>query len=129
MPLRYLTAPAIWHMGWSQGRHNPQRAVHAQLVGAVITTPGLRRTANAGGEPGAVPFHLHGVAAEGGTERPVTLCHNGMPLKRRRLVVLGPAVFGIEGVQVGVLHVHLHRSEEHTSELQSPCNLVCRLLL
>src|SRR2546426_7549095 len=28
------------------------------------------------------------------------------------------------------LHVHaLRRSEEHTSELQSPCNLVCRLLL
>src|SRR5256885_10460882 len=28
-------------------------------------------------------------------------------------------------------HGHLHdlRSEEHTSELQSPCNLVCRLLL
>src|SRR2546426_3125559 len=25
--------------------------------------------------------------------------------------------------------VHVHRSEEHTSELQSPCNLVCRLLL
>src|SRR5256885_16377060 len=24
---------------------------------------------------------------------------------------------------------HLYRSEEHTSELQSPCNLVCRLLL
>src|SRR2546426_2447649 len=28
---------------------------------------------------------------------------------------------------VGVLHYY--RSEEHTSELQSPCNLVCRLLL
>src|SRR5256885_5663970 len=29
-----------------------------------------------------------------------------------------------------VLHVEIHpRSEEHTSELQSPCNLVCRLLL
>src|SRR5256885_10565736 len=30
------------------------------------------------------------------------------------------------------LEVHAHpegRSEEHTSELQSPCNLVCRLLL
>src|SRR5256885_6571359 len=26
-------------------------------------------------------------------------------------------------------HGHHHRSEEHTSELQSPCNLVCRLLL
>src|SRR5256885_5771258 len=25
--------------------------------------------------------------------------------------------------------VESHRSEEHTSELQSPCNLVCRLLL
>src|SRR2546426_7863107 len=25
--------------------------------------------------------------------------------------------------------VGLQRSEEHTSELQSPCNLVCRLLL
>src|SRR5256885_9403601 len=33
----------------------------------------------------------------------------------------------------GPLFVHLRgekrRSEEHTSELQSPCNLVCRLLL
>src|SRR2546426_7182120 len=37
----------------------------------------------------------------------------------------------------GILHVNtlsglkpgLTRSEEHTSELQSPCNLVCRLLL
>src|SRR5256885_8736268 len=25
--------------------------------------------------------------------------------------------------------IHPARSEEHTSELQSPCNLVCRLLL
>src|SRR5256885_10876225 len=25
--------------------------------------------------------------------------------------------------------IHVVRSEEHTSELQSPCNLVCRLLL
>src|SRR5256885_11305362 len=43
-----------------------------------------------------------------------------------------------EGVQgAGVLRAHAcqgrgarsQRSEEHTSELQSPCNLVCRLLL
>src|SRR2546426_9000728 len=40
------------------------------------------------------------------------------------------------GAPVGEAHAHrdvkpasLHRSEEHTSELQSPCNLVCRLLL
>src|SRR2546426_3852736 len=31
---------------------------------------------------------------------------------------------------VGILAINLlGRSEEHTSELQSPCNLVCRLLL
>src|SRR3989454_4792175 len=29
----------------------------------------------------------------------------------------------------GVFRVRDLRSEEHTSELQSPCNLVCRLLL
>src|SRR5256885_4021124 len=28
-----------------------------------------------------------------------------------------------------VAFIELSRSEEHTSELQSPCNLVCRLLL
>src|ERR1039457_7383693 len=35
------------------------------------------------------------------------------------------------GVNAGYITRHklLHRSEEHTSELQSPCNLVCRLLL
>src|SRR5256885_4036957 len=27
------------------------------------------------------------------------------------------------------VRIHAVRSEEHTSELQSPCNLVCRLLL
>src|SRR2546430_6627810 len=30
---------------------------------------------------------------------------------------------------VRLAEVHLHRSEEHTSELQSQSNLVCRLLL
>src|SRR5256885_2743190 len=37
------------------------------------------------------------------------------------------------GIGVGFLEIALEkfedRSEEHTSELQSPCNLVCRLLL
>src|SRR5256885_4602475 len=33
-----------------------------------------------------------------------------------------------EGHQPAIGHGH-GRSEEHTSELQSPCNLVCRLLL
>src|SRR5256885_12990651 len=42
---------------------------------------------------------------------------------------------GIASVVLPVLHrprlraANARRSEEHTSELQSPCNLVCRLLL
>src|SRR5256885_11142427 len=31
--------------------------------------------------------------------------------------------------QIAIAIKKTHRSEEHTSELQSPCNLVCRLLL
>src|SRR2546426_3825821 len=34
-----------------------------------------------------------------------------------------------EGQQTMLLEILGRRSEEHTSELQSPCNLVCRLLL
>src|SRR5205807_5456723 len=33
------------------------------------------------------------------------------------------------GEEIGASSWTLLRSEEHTSELQSPCNLVCRLLL
>src|SRR5256885_4616512 len=32
-------------------------------------------------------------------------------------------------VWIGMAIIGVARSEEHTSELQSPCNLVCRLLL
>src|SRR3989454_2611901 len=32
-------------------------------------------------------------------------------------------------IELAVLSIIVARSEEHTSELQSPCNLVCRLLL
>src|SRR5258708_21046704 len=38
-------------------------------------------------------------------------------------------VFGVAGQFDGELAVELARSEEHTSELQSPDHLVCRLLL
>src|SRR5256885_10715075 len=42
------------------------------------------------------------------------------------------AEFGIENAgfaEEALFWRELERSEEHTSELQSPCNLVCRLLL
>src|SRR5256885_13091970 len=47
------------------------------------------------------------------------------------LVVLGRGELGAHGVELFHAHAMLarDRSEEHTSELQSPCNLVCRLLL
>src|SRR5256885_11347405 len=40
------------------------------------------------------------------------------------------SVVGVLGPDMRrLLNEHAERSEEHTSELQSPCNLVCRLLL
>src|SRR5256885_7440913 len=49
------------------------------------------------------------------------------------------AAVDVDGRHIGAQHAHhaarhvlvaaADRSEEHTSELQSPCNLVCRLLL
>src|SRR5256885_5371592 len=36
---------------------------------------------------------------------------------------------GVSTRNVGTQAAAFYRSEEHTSELQSPCNLVCRLLL
>src|SRR5256885_11935555 len=44
-------------------------------------------------------------------------------------VVGGAAIGGGVGWLVARVHPTAPRSEEHTSELQSPCNLVCRLLL
>src|SRR5256885_7783906 len=36
---------------------------------------------------------------------------------------------GTVGIVIALAAITGKRSEEHTSELQSPCNLVCRLLL
>src|SRR2546426_6424351 len=61
-----------------------------------------------------------------------TLFRSLHPQTHPPLVLLGP----IDGDDIGVPHARQQapfldhgRSEEHTSELQSPCNLVCRLLL
>src|SRR2546426_3553688 len=40
-----------------------------------------------------------------------------------------PGTRPVAGLKEKRVHRLEHRSEEHTSELQSPCNLVCRLLL
>src|SRR6266571_9159779 len=48
--------------------------------------------------------------------------HDALPISCERAMALGPATAAHHG-QLG------RRSEEHTSELQSHVNLVCRLLL
>src|SRR5256885_13033745 len=40
-----------------------------------------------------------------------------------------PSTIGSSSAGISIGRVLWSRSEEHTSELQSPCNLVCRLLL
>src|SRR5256885_4548705 len=59
------------------------------------------------------PRFFHEQAIEVAQERPAAGEHH--------------AFFGDVRAQLG--RSLLQRSEEHTSELQSPCNLVCRLLL
>src|SRR2546426_3827066 len=51
-------------------------------------------------------------------------------LSPREREVLTLLALGFSAREIGrKLAVSSKRSEEHTSELQSPCNLVCRLLL
>src|SRR2546426_9274799 len=59
------------------------------------------------------------------------ICQHGPRLASVRLRLLGlqiPAQSKGKRLFRGCLRIQ-RRSEEHTSELQSPCNLVCRLLL
>src|SRR5205807_4885993 len=68
-------------------------------------------------------FHSYdfepGDAANGNTEKRFVLNYSSW---------ISPGLFGESFTDVTALS-HEVRSEEHTSELQSPCNLVCRLLL
>src|SRR2546426_7252265 len=61
---------------------------------------------------------------------PYTTLFRSRPLRVRQEVGAGQVDVVGERLQVDVRSADaLIRSEEHTSELQSPCNLVCRLLL
>src|SRR2546426_4484394 len=46
-----------------------------------------------------------------------------------RPVLMGYAIMALTFLSGPITNTDRTRSEEHTSELQSPCNLVCRLLL
>src|SRR3989454_2958284 len=62
--------------------------------------------------------------------------HEFKPVAREDPHVLNAGFGRAQVIQMQNLHrrkckcaIQKYRSEEHTSELQSPCNLVCRLLL
>src|SRR5256885_7399293 len=59
--------------------------------------------------------------------------HDALPISRRSNVSRAScstvSPMRTARVASGRVFDMIHRSEEHTSELQSPCNLVCRLLL
>src|SRR5256885_9267455 len=64
-------------------------------------------------------------------EHPGLMTHASLPPAMRAALGIGDGLIRLSvGVEdVDDLLAELRRSEEHTSELQSPCNLVCRLLL
>src|SRR5256885_11674194 len=77
----------------------------------------------AGGPQGAGPVDCRRSPRSGGSLDPAW--------RRGCAVLVGrgaTAIFGRGGAGVSQ-RAPPFRSEEHTSELQSPCNLVCRLLL
>src|SRR5205807_5399777 len=81
----------------------------------------LRRPPRSTLFPYTTLFRSHGVPAFSTAAGAVTTSTVALP-GFTVIVALVP-------LMVGVLRSVAVRSEEHTSELQSPCNLVCRLLL
>src|SRR5205807_10123332 len=68
----------------------------------------------------------HGAQRLGGSRHPVRAGGGGVVCGKRGVGGGQPVKdFGVETASPA----EQVRSEEHTSELQSPCNLVCRLLL
>src|SRR6266446_4915721 len=55
--------------------------------------------------------------------------HDALPIFGRTVFEDVQALLWVDGVPAEERARSARRSEEHTSELQSPCNLVCRLLL
>src|SRR5256885_5125984 len=63
--------------------------------------------------------------------QPVETARGGRSARRLRVPIVPPPVrnYRARVFQIYAVAATVGRSEEHTSELQSPCNLVCRLLL
>src|ERR1039457_4050026 len=101
--------PAGWHAD-THGETRLHRACCADRKSALSVSP----------RPTRRPFFFNDTAT---TEIYTLSLHDALPIYLPGNRPLARASLGnlADGKQ--------HRSEEHTSELQSPCNLVCRLLL
>src|SRR2546426_6182840 len=96
-------------------------------IGTLLVVP-----AHGDAQAGPAPRKGHISASDGvnyyyeihGQGQPLLLLHGGL----FSIDMFGPILPALAR-QRQVIAVDLQRSEEHTSELQSPCNLVCRLLL
>src|SRR2546426_2896402 len=69
------------------------------------------------------------VAVNGRHDDAVEQVAQQLASETRQTVLPFVADVGVEAQAEALVERVHHRSEEHTSELQSPCNLVCRLLL
>src|SRR5690606_40367500 len=104
----------------------------APLPGACVF--GFEPLAELGDEGGVEVGAVHGVGAVFGDERGATVAVGGVEPDLHDaggFVVFGFGAAGagfLVGVVVGAFGEVAIRSEEHTSELQSRENLVCRLL-
>src|SRR5688500_657082 len=81
-----------------------------------------------------VVYHLQTVCDEAKVPHPTIVSESGRAIVAHHSLlvfnVLGVSGFGEQAVaKAPTPDMEQPRSEEHTSELQSPCNLVCRLLL
>src|SRR2546426_1679619 len=113
------------------------RVARRRGAGTACTTEGRIRTGRWAGFP--VGVQNYGSTRKASTSKYLSEVSHitgfwGLWASRRRQPGLGKKNRRLRDLPAGhieagdICEVHL-RSEEHTSELQSPCNLVCRLLL
>src|SRR5438552_7726908 len=100
------------------------------MLAQEVTDPGENRTPHrrAGGRVQDEFRQRHAVQSR--RDRNEVADHRKQPSNEGAdLTMLGEEPFGAKQVLLAKQHVAAPRSEEHTSELQSPDHLVCRLLL
>src|SRR2546426_5087108 len=138
--MRYLVDPFAFTGSYTDGTARSDLSLaSASSYGAnldYVLNPGRRAIAGWRVSPTSLRFRSSLLGTDG------SRFTYAVPIARDSDALLTPALSrtkvwrntgGVEFVPLSGLQLRLdlssQRSEEHTSELQSPCNLVCRLLL